>query len=524
MSAANCPETPRQKMISMMYIVLTAMLALNVSTDVLNGFTLVQESLNKTIESTQQKNTALYGQFKSDRDMNPMKADAKYQEALNVQKKTQELYAEIETLKQEIAIAADGEGADPNNIQNRDNLDVSAQIALDSTKPTKEQKGIILKDHINAYAAEMVALVKQDTAMVAAIKKTFNTEDKVVNGEKQSWESARFNSMPVSASITLLTKIQADLRNTEADVVNYLRKQIDAGDFRVNKITAEVIPVSSYVTRGGSYQARIILAAIDSTMTPAVTVNNNNVPNGNYEVKCDKVGTFDIAGEIVLTKQDGSTQSYPFKSEYIVGEPTAIVSADMMNVFYAGIENPISVSVPGVAAQNISISATNAKLTKTAKGWSIKPIKVGQDCKITVSAKDAEGKYKAVGGAKPFRVKALPAPTAYISFQKDGREQKYRGQGKPISKANLVSAPGVRAELADADLDVKYRVTGFDITTFDSMGNALIKPSDGAKFSSEQKAMINKLGKGKKFFISRIRAVGPDGIENVLPAIDVSIN
>jgi gliding motility-associated protein GldM len=144
--------------------------------------------------------------------------------------------------------------------------------------------------------------------------------------------------MPVSACITLLTKIQSDLRYTESEVVGYLKNQVDASDFRVNKIEAAVIPVSSYVTRGGSYQARIILAAYDSTQRPKITLNGEVLENSNYEVNCPKVGTFDITGKIELPRANGSVESYDFNTSYIVGEPTAIISADMMNVFYAGIE------------------------------------------------------------------------------------------------------------------------------------------------------------------------------------------
>ena len=523
MSAANCPETPRQKMISMMYIVLTAMLALNVSTDVLNGFTLVQESLNKTLHSAELKNTALYNQFDDLKAQNPQKVGEWLDKANEVKKQTQALYDEIEQLKVDMAKAADGETGDYHNLQSKDNTDVGAQIALDSTKPQKEQRGVILKGNLNVYAQNMAKLLEGDSAKVASVLETYNTEDRIVNGDPQSWETARFISMPVSACITLLTKIQTDLRYTESEVVGHLKNAVDASDFRVNKITAEVIPVSSYITRGGTYQARIILAAVDSTQRPKITLNGETLENSDYEVACPKVGTFDIEGKIELPRANGSVQSYPFSSSYIVGEPTAIISADMMNVLYAGIENPISVSVPGVPAQNIQVSVSNADMKRTAKGWSIKPRKVGQDCNISVSAKMADGKVQSIG-KKPFRVKQLPPPIAYISYNSDGSEAKYKGQGRPISKGNLMSAKGIRAELDDADLDVKYRVVGYDLTFFDSMGNSIVKSSEGAAFTSEQKDIMRKMSKGKKFFISRIRAIGQDGIERVLPAIDVTVN
>ena len=521
MSAANCPETPRQKMISMMYIVLTAMLALNVSTDVLNGFSLVQESLTKTIESTEIKNKDLYDQFGALKSQNPKKVGEWLDLANTVKAKTDSLYDVIETLKFDIVKAADGEEADVNNIQGKDNLDVSAQVALPSGVIPQNQRGVILKNDLNKYAAYMVGLVK-DPAKQEAIKQTFNTEDKIVNGDPMSWETARFSSMPVSATVTLMTKIQADLRNTESEVVSYLKNQVDASDFRVNKITAEVIPDASYITRGGTYKARIILAAIDSTKRPKITLNGNVLESELYEKQCNTVGQFDIAGTIDLPRADGSTQTYDFKSSYIVGEPTAIISADMMNVFYAGIENPISVSVPGVPAQNIQVSVSNGRLTRTAKGWSVRPTKAGVDCKISVSTKGDNGKVQNIG-AKPFRVKLLPPPVAYIEYTSDGNPAKYKGS-RPISKGALISAKGIKAELDDADLDVRYQVLGFDLNFFDSMGNAILKASSSSKFTSEQQDIMRKMSKGKKFYISRVRAKGPDGVEKILPPIEVIVN
>jgi gliding motility-associated protein GldM len=367
----------------------------------------------------------------------------------------------------------------------------------------------------------MISLVT-DSAKQEAFRQTFNTEDRIVNGDPMSWENARFSSMPVSATVTLLTKIQADLRNTESEVVSYLKNQVDASDFRVNKITAEVIPDASYITRGGTYKARIILAAVDSTKRPKITLNGAVLDSSVYEVSCPKVGQFEISGKIELPRADGTVQPYDFSSSYIVGEPTAIISADMMNVFYAGIENPISVSVPGVPAQNIMVSVSNGRLTRTAKGWSVRPTKAGTDCKISVSTKGDNGKVQNIG-SKPFRVKLLPPPVAYIEYTKDGNPEKYKGS-KPISKGALLSAKGIKAELDDADLDVRYQVLGFDLNFFDSMGNNLIKASSSGKFTGDQQEIMRKMSKGKKFFISRVRAKGPDGVEKILPPIEVIVN
>lgn len=535
MSATNCPETPRQKMISMMYLVLTAMLALNVSTDVLNGFTLVQQSLNQSLNSTKVKNEALYGQFEDLKAQNPEKVAEWLNKANTVRLMTDSLDKMVEDLKIDIITKADGkEGGDKYKecvangteyqINARDNLDASGQVALAvSAGGAQNNRANQLKRALNQYADAMVEYVKHDSVRVHTIRNNFNTEDtRTQGGDRITWEASRFETMPVSATITLLTKIQADLRNTESDVVNYLKNQVDASDFRVNKITAEVIPDASYITRGGQYKARIILAAVDSTKRPTITVNGQVIDGEVYTAACPRVGTYDVKGVIELPRADGSIQPYSFKSSYIVGEPTAIISADMMNVLYAGIDNPISVSVPGVPTQNISVSINNGQLKKQGNGWVVKPTKVGVNCDISVSAKMADGKTQRIG-AKPFRVKALPPPIGYIEYtQQGGTKGKYKGS-TPIPKSQLIGSSGIRAELDDADLDVRYSVLGFEMTFFDSMGNGRVEISNSNRWSEKQLDFMRKTRKGQRFYISKIRAKGPDGLERVLPTIEVIV-
>ena len=190
--------------------------------------------------------------------------------------------------------------------------------------------------------------------------------------------------------------------------------------------------------------------------------------------------------------------------------------------FYAGIKNPISVSVPGVPTQNISVSITNGKLAKTAKGWDVTPTKVGQNCNINVSVKMEDGKVQKFP-AKPFRVKALPPPVGYIEYtQQGGTKGKYKGS-TPIPKSQLIGSAGIRAELDDADLDVRYTVSGFEMTFFDSMGNGKVEISNSNNWTDKQKDFMRKTRKGQRFYISKIRAKGPDGVERILPTIEVIV-
>jgi gliding motility-associated protein GldM len=191
----------------------------------------------------------------------------------------------------------------------------------------------------------------------------------------------------------------------------------------------------------------------------------------------------------------------------------------MMNVMYAGIENPVSISVPGVAASQISASMTNGTLTRSGNGWVAKPKEVDKDAVITVTA-NQNGRSMQVS-QMAFRVRRLPDPTPYIAYKDaSGNMQKYKG-GTQISKASLLSAGGIRAAIDDGLLNVEFQVKSFRVDIFDSMGNDIPEDSQTSEWSSRQLEALRRLSRGKTFFITRVKAVGPDGIERTLSPIQV---
>ena len=190
----------------------------------------------------------------------------------------------------------------------------------------------------------------------------------------------------------------------------------------------------------------------------------------------------------------------------------------MMNVLYAGIDNPMSISVPGVAPSAISASMTNGTLSRQGDKWVARPGKVGTEAVITVTA-NIDGRPQTVA-TNSFRVRKLPDPTPYIAFNDSkGNAERYKG-GKPFSKTLLLQAPGIEAAIDDDLLNVTYKVLSFETVFFDSMGNAIPEVSSGASFSQRQKDSFRRLSRGKRFYISRVRAVGPDGIERDLAPME----
>jgi gliding motility-associated protein GldM len=505
-----------------MYIVLTAMLALNVSSDVLNGFTQVEEGLTRTNSNVEQRNAAILHTLEAFAQQNPDKGQVWYDKAQEVRRVTSELYQKIDSIKLLIVKEADGKDGTLDNIQSRDNLEASSVVMLTGVRP----QGAKLRKSVDSYRTYIASLMT-DTTKRNNILKALATNEVLGKGTlgKMTWEESRFNNQPVVAAVTLLTKLQNDVKYAEGEALQALLANVDAGDVRVNELNAFVIPQSRFVMRGGKYSANIVLAAVDTTARPVIFVNGTKLSNdqGLYEVSPGATGTFDYSGYLEVSHGDGTTSRHPFQSSYTVIEPTATVSATMMNVLYAGIDNPISISVPGVAMTGVSASMTNGTLSRSGDHWVAHPSKVGEEATITVNA-DMDGKQMTVASTK-FRVRKLPDPTPYITYKdNNGNTTHYKGGGRGLAKTFLLSAPGISAAIDDDLLNIQFKVLSFETVFFDSMGNAIPEVSQGDQFSQRQKDSFRRLSRGKRFYISRVKAVGPDGITRDLAPIEVIVN
>jgi gliding motility-associated protein GldM len=190
------------------------------------------------------------------------------------------------------------------------------------------------------------------------------------------------------------------------------------------------------------------------------------------------------------------------------------VSADLMNMLYAGYNNPISVSVPGVPLTKVQASMTNGTLQPVGPGKYIaRPAKIGENATITVISTNT-GRAQQMG-QYTFRVRKLPDPTPYIAMKDEhGNPTRYKGGG--LAKSQLVAADAIGAAIDDGILDIGFRVQSFETVFFDNMGNAVPMASEGASFSSRQRDTFRKLARNRRFYISRVTVVGPDGLTRTL--------
>jgi len=521
MGVKKRPVSPRQKMINLMYVVLMAMLALNVSSDVLNGFSLVDSSLNRSVANASSSNEAIYAELEAQMKTNPKKAAVWYNKAQWVRLISDSLFEMAEELKHEIVVKSDGEDGDVLNIRNREDLEAATSVML----APGTGKGEALYKRINGYRERILSMIS-DSAQRRIISSNLSTEIPAnVRTLGKNWQEYMFESMPTAAAVTLLTKIQSDVRYAEGEVLHTLTTNIDIKDVRVNELNAYVIPNSQTIVQGGRFSAQIIMAAIDTTNRPTIYIGGKAIKseNGMYEAICNKTGDFTLAGYIEMMNAQGERVRRDFEQKYTVVAPSATVSADLMNVLYAGYDNPMSVSVPGVAGNQLQVTMTGGALTSKGDGKFVaRPTAVGGEAIISVAARN-EGRMQEMGKFS-FRVRKLPDPTPFIAYS-DGKGGENRFKSGKLGKQVLMNAEALGAAVDDGLLNIPFQVKGFETVFYDNMGNAIPEVSNSNKFTDRQKNMFRSLSRGKRFFITRVKAIGPDGVERVLDgAMDVTIN
>lgn len=505
MAIKKRPVSPRQKMINLMYVVLMAMLALNISSEVLNGFSIVEESLNRTTANSSKENEVLYDNFAEQMKANPAKVKEWFDKATAVKRMSDSLYNYAQQLKLQIVQEADGKDANVLDIKSKDNLEAASHVML---APGTGQ-GHKLFNAINSFRNRILAMVS-DPHQRSIIESNLTTKlPKNAHTMGKNWEEYMFEDMPVAGAVTLLSKLQSDVRYAEGEVLHTLVSNIDMKDIRVNKLSAFVIPESRTVISGDQFSAQIVMAAVDTTQQPEIYVGGQRISNGLYRFTAGGVGEHQFGGYITMRDGSGNVIRRDFTQKYTVVAPSATVSADLMNVLYAGYDNPISVSIPGVPLNAVQASMSGGSFRSIGMGKYIaRPSAVGSDVTINV-ASNANGKSRQMGKFT-FHVRKLPDPAAYITVGTD----RFRGGG--LAKASLMGANGIKAAIDDGILDIQFKVVSFETVFFDNMGNAVPMASAGASFSERQRDTFRKLSRGKRFYISRITAVGPDGITRKL--------
>ncbi len=547
---AGYKETPRQKMISMMYLVLTALLALNVSKEILDAFLIVNKSMETTNESIAAKVDESYAKFEGQYNLNKTKVGPYWEKAQEIQKSASEFLEYLDYLKYKLVEVA----------ERKDSLEVMSLYYDDTIINGKQRKVLDLhrvptKDKYNETTNYMVRPGDVGEAYVLSAKmKTFrdvvlgamglpedsdriglqtNGDYRNADGMKQNWEMHNFYHTILAADITIVNKIIAEVRSAQFNSLNYLYSQVSEKDFKFDNVAAEVIPTSTYVFKGQKYEAKVIVAAYDSktALESRVLQGVDEVTEANMnratmvkgedgiiklEFNTNAEGLQRYAGEIIMRDPvTGETKLYDYKGEYIVAPPALTVAPLKMNVFYIGVDNPVSISSPGLPQEKIRPVISTGILKKDPKSndWIVRIDKkpTGKSIATVSATAEIDGKVLQLGSSE-FRVKRVPDPIAKIAGQTGGS----------IDKNVLLSAGAIIPDMEDFNFDLYFVVNSYTFATIIN-GDFIPKNIRGNQFTPEVVNLI-KNGKAKqKFFFENIQSQGPDGTIRALNPVNLEL-
>lgn len=513
----SLPKEPRQLMINLMYLVLTAMLALNVSSEILHAFKTINQSITSSNASIQDKNDKLYKNFQDQED-DPVTRDrikVYNDKAKQVKSLSNTMIEYLEKWKERVIEESGGRESD-GSIKREDNIDASTMLLVEGkggdTLRTK------LTDLRNSFLSVVNPSYKDQLGKELPIK--VDNPEKTDNNPRGDWATGYFYNMPTMAVITLLSKFQNDVRNSEAMTINQLAKEAGDVTIKFDEVEAIAIPQTSYALVGQKVEGRILLAAYNKAVNPKVSSSSGRVTkveNGvaTWETTAAGVGLQTVSGKVSLDL-GGRNITKDYKFQYMVGSTGASIQLDKMNVFYIGVPNPITVSAAGYSIEDISVNIPGANLATTGKGkWDVTVTTPGK-IMASINAK-TDGGVKQVGGME-IRVKTIPDPVAKVAGKTGGIV------GASVFRAQI----GIPAILENFDFEARFVVTSFEFSYLPKRGEYQGPFNvNGASFAGAAQVANyqSKLAKpGDKIFIENIKAKGPDGRTRTLNSINLTLN
>ncbi len=500
----SLPKEPRQKMINMMYLVLTAMLALNLSAEILNAFRTVNYSLLNSNAAIDTKNETIFKSFKQELEQAEKKQLAAiwFPKAQKAKDLSDAVAAYLDALKMELKKESKLKIEDGQEKFNEDNLDAATRLLVEPGKAKGEElrkKLQDFKDQLLAIDPEVGKEFATTLPLDLAIPKSSNKS----SVGKDDWAYSYFHMTPTIAAITILSKFQNDVKNSEAQVVEFCHKKVGEVQVRYDAFQAIASQSSEYLMPGQELRITGGVGAFSSAAKPNVTIDGQSVPLNaegvaEYKTTAGGPGTYSKKVTISFKKPDGTTGTLDKEIKYTVGSPTGVsVSADAVKVLYIGVDNPISISGGTKGAEAINANIDNGSISSKGGGKFIATVETPGKAIINVSVDGKTTPFE-------FKVKRIPSPTPMVGTSGGGT--------LPVNsfKANV----GLRAELKDFVFEgIKYDVQSF-LLVCQGKGfeeKAGVSVNKGAYFSPESKAIIEKCKVGSSVIITDIVVTGPDG-------------
>jgi gliding motility-associated protein GldM len=490
---AGGKETPRQRMIGILYLVLLGLVALNVPETLMDAFKNITNSLDQSRNNVSNSLQATYAAFEATKmKEQPEKAKALLEKAHAASKTTDELNTYLEDLKKQLISAGGGINETIHDVNARESVDIAQNVMINGGKAA------LLKQKIEETKAKLANILGKDST---GVKFSLSTESPSAPGiDHKNWENAYFgDGIPLGAALTTLSKIQADNKNAENEVVKKILGKIDQAQVTLNTFNAVAVAPSSYILAGQKYTAQIYLTAYDKNSNPTITVGGSPVPTANgigtYSVTASGEGVHTWTGQLLVKQVEGPAKSYTVTQSYMVAKPSAVVSPDKMNVLYIGVPNPVSVSAPGVPKDQVKVSMTGGSISGSAGHYVATVSQIGT-ANITIT-----GDKGMLLGTSQFRVKRIPDPKAVFAGKSGGS----------TSSANLKAQDKLFARLENFDFDTHFEVTRFTMYIAKPRQDVGIYTSQGSELTGGMKAAMASLTPGSRVIFSNIVATGPGG-------------
>ena len=507
---AGAKETPRNKLIALMYLVFITMLALNVSKEVLDGFGQMFKKIQSANERVNQGNIIYYDKI----EVNAQEKEGKWighdRTAKEIRKESDAFYTRIQEIKDAITEKqreADPELKEYSQMDKGESLDL---VFFDANGVSPEGQEFV--DMINAYKMRVIQVFAsqfpQYTELVEERFFTGDFEGNVPNsdGQPQSWLSYNYEGFPLISSLAKLTMMQNDIRLTESDVLNaLLGKELEAS----SKVTTDNYITLLKAEKGAYYQGEtfdgsVILGRKSGAQNPNdvdVTLDGRKLDPSEYDkipggiklkVTAGRPGDHVIEGDLIF-RNDGVESRIPVSQSFaVISKPNAaVISADKMNVVYRGVDNPMTISIPGIPDDKINASATGLRRNRGSK-FNMSPGK-GKEVTITATGKLPDG--QSISTKTKFRIKDLPRPSATF-FNQSGKIR--------LPKASVERAQ-VGAIMEDFDFDLTLNTLEFKIKI---PGSPTIT-CKGTRLSGQAKQALSKARKGQEISIFDLKVQNP---------------
>lgn len=521
LTMATLKLPPRQKMINMMYLVLTAILALNVSKEVLDSFVRLDADLVRSERSHDQQALNEYADLERSARMIPEKYREPFTQAEAVRVDADSLVHHIEVMKAMVIAECEGlaigqvlfkaaDGSDSlmalDAIERKDDRDALTHILVGS-EPARPKEGphtaLDLKSRIHRFRDRLTGSIgEKEPQLTASLGRLFELPGgRDASGTENNWESMNFYDVPVVAGIAALSKLQSDIRSAESDVVEWLHTNVEADIYKVDRLMAAVIPQSDHVMAGDSFRADVFLAAYDSRNSPRILYQGaGELPIGadgkaRLRLPSGALGEQHGTGTILFNGPQG-TMELPYTVSYQVVAPTLVASPTKMNVLYRYVDNPIELSVPGVPAERVSAATSNGTIVRGPDGaWIARP-GAGTDARIDAVVTSPKGGTRRIGPAM-FRVRDLPAPSAYIAGKTSTDTR--------IERGLVQNAECVFARLVGTEFNAPFEVVSYELQVL--RGNQIIPfAGRGSCFEPKAIAALKALRPGDRVFLLEVKA------------------